>query len=1293
MVPCCISRQKKECFTAVALTHKYNNYAFKENTELGEKSNSVDVDNVLRELDFNVQRTGRCSRISVENVLSMVEKLGFASETHGLYLLRCCGLMRYEKPDERVKMADEVWKKLQKLGVQINVRHLNSYLKVLVDSKHEFSISEFLTTMENFNIEPNKVTYMLFLQKYCNQGNLNGASEILQCLKENKFPVNESVFNLLINGHIKADDISGAQDMLEAMRSSGLSPTAESYTALACGYAEKSDIDNLKSLLENAKNSHITFSNKNYLQILAALSTESTEFVDELIGMMENINAWRQEVINTSFDLIFRHMEDVAFKLMLTVANSENNATNVFVKQLVKCDTPAEKIVKYCEEISNKGLNKYVFLNAAKIATELNKIDLAFALFEVLQKKGIPVRTYNFHPLLSSYKNMEEGIWLILTKMFQLGVPPDFFTYFDYVFPAVSVSNPETVISKIQETGHSMTSVTDSLFKYYCYHNQFDKALFLCENYPVCIHPSFSFKKLISMYERNTHTHTKNSDAYYGVLNYVLQNRRLAGDDSEVSYGKNLAILVQSNPSLFETLYSILNKNFKYSKCSIDVCSNILQTEKPELLVYIKRMKNSENYSVNVKSASLSVFKEENEFKSLKEKGLSTHQYLLERLTIHLRDRKDIFRINQLIDEWNKLGIDYPHTLCAQLLTFYCETSNLEMAKKSYEFLKEKKAAFKLDTVKVIDYATLLLKFSRFDEALDIIENECKELLCFGGHELLLRSIKKLFTLAIETGNIDVVKKLQNILLPHANTFHASIFYEPLVKFHLYRKDFESALEEFEKCVRIYQVAPCVRMLFKKCIILENHRELENVIKLSSSITGWGKQATLCELTLAFLETGRSSEALKVMQNMRNKPDSGYLEGLCSQLYDQNRVKDLLMFVKLICAAEHVDCEKIVNNLIKLADGRNDFITALALYNSTKHLIQLSDDAKHFLCRLLLRNKQKVPFYFHDQTAVTDEIVPVNNEESNQSVSNTEQVVSEFLHFVKVEDAQEALEKLHKMKKGLVRSLKLNDMTQLINLLIDKKILNELSYNVAAMSFLIENTNEILKPLIEKYSTSGDIESLNQIGNLLPDFSLKNCYFYRFLSNAYIISEKYEDLLLELEKSLDKKNKMFSLLSFLELLKRTDLEERVINLAKRYLEQNFDFPVAVVWAHYLINENYEKANEFFKLHPIPADKVDMIILKAVREEENIKIGRSYISAINELNVRKRCKEKAYGVLVDVMVLRGMYDEATALIIEAQDKDINLEKHYRSTLITLRSALEREKKEVPFTISEELVTSG
>ncbi|GBM05740.1 hypothetical protein AVEN_55834-1 [Araneus ventricosus] len=343
---------------------------------------------------------------------------------------------------------------------------------------------------------------------------------------------------------------------------------------------------------------------------------------------------------------------------------------------------------------------------------------------------------------------------------------------------------------------------------------------------------------------------------------------------------------------------------------------------------------------------------------------------------------------------------------------------------------------------------------------------------------------------------------------------------------------------------------------------------------------------------------------------------------------------------------------------------QNDLKTAQDLYNSVTKAFELNEEMKELFSNVLSKNEQQVP----------------------STVSKSD--VSTFLQCVQEKDAHQALKNLQSMKKGVVRTLGLSDMTNFLDLLLKNKILSDLSKNVNAMSYLIENANEILKPLLEKYSSSGDIDSLIEIANVFPDFALKKSSYNIYLTKAYISSEKHEDLLLELEKRWDKNNKLFSIFAFEELLKRRDLEERVINLAQKYLESNFDIPIAVVWAHYLIQGRCDEADAFYKSHSVPADKVDMLVMRTVRQQENVNLGMAYISVINNTDASKRCKERIYGTVLDVLVLKEMYDDAAALVVEAQAKDIDLEKHYRSMLITLKNALEREKKNVPFSTPSE-----
>ncbi|GBM05737.1 hypothetical protein AVEN_55831-1 [Araneus ventricosus] len=106
-------------------------------------------------------------------------------------------------------------------------------------------------------------------------------------------------------------------------------------------------------------------------------------------------------------------------------------------------------------------------------------------------------------------------------------------------------------------------------------------------------------------------------------------------------------------------------------------------------------------------------------------------------------------------------------------------------------------------------------------------------------------------------------------------------------------------------------------MLMKKCILTENSTKLDFVIRTASSLVG--QKFVLYDLVMAFFETNRRSEARKIMENLKDKSYSNYLEDICSQMYNQNKIFDLLELVNLLFAVDHIDREKIVHYLLKLS--------------------------------------------------------------------------------------------------------------------------------------------------------------------------------------------------------------------------------------------------------------------------------------------------------------------------------------------------------------------------------------
>jgi leucine-rich PPR motif-containing protein len=90
----------------------------------------------------------------------------------------------------------------------MDVSHYNALLRVYLENEYLFSPTDFLANMEHKGVEPNRVTYQRLIARYCQHGDIEGATRILEFMREKQLPVNENVFNALVLGHSQAEYVS-----------------------------------------------------------------------------------------------------------------------------------------------------------------------------------------------------------------------------------------------------------------------------------------------------------------------------------------------------------------------------------------------------------------------------------------------------------------------------------------------------------------------------------------------------------------------------------------------------------------------------------------------------------------------------------------------------------------------------------------------------------------------------------------------------------------------------------------------------------------------------------------------------------------------------------------------------------------------------------------------------------------------------------------------------------------------------------------------------------------------------
>lgn len=90
------------------------------------------------------------------------------------------------------------------LGVTLDISHYNALLRVFVENEHQFVPTDILAEIKNKGLEPNRITCQRLITRYCQAGDIVGATRILEYMREKDMPINVTVFNALILGHSRA---------------------------------------------------------------------------------------------------------------------------------------------------------------------------------------------------------------------------------------------------------------------------------------------------------------------------------------------------------------------------------------------------------------------------------------------------------------------------------------------------------------------------------------------------------------------------------------------------------------------------------------------------------------------------------------------------------------------------------------------------------------------------------------------------------------------------------------------------------------------------------------------------------------------------------------------------------------------------------------------------------------------------------------------------------------------------------------------------------------------------------
>ena len=328
------------------------------------KNESDIVSNSLHKLNLNIQRTGRAYIRNVDGIFNAVKARNTCTSNEALLLLRCCGnFLTDEKPSVRAELSEKIWKFLQNSGIQLDTSHYNALLKNRLDNEMpDFKPAEFIATMEKNGVDTNRVTFQHLIAKFCSSGDIQGATTILEYMKEQRLPVNENVFHSLIIGHSRAGNFEEAKNVMKIMVESGVDVDIDTRMIYVLELA-RGDQDFLNEI-NRIKDSGLKLSDHELFKlIILLLNKGDKELANEVASMLPKKRGFFQEMRNFIPAMISAGELELPFNILSKFAlpptlgsegHSESSREDhglFFLNAMIKNEYDPKSLISYTKKL------------------------------------------------------------------------------------------------------------------------------------------------------------------------------------------------------------------------------------------------------------------------------------------------------------------------------------------------------------------------------------------------------------------------------------------------------------------------------------------------------------------------------------------------------------------------------------------------------------------------------------------------------------------------------------------------------------------------------------------------------------------------------------------------------------------------------------------------------------------------------------------------------------------------------------------------------------------------------
>lgn len=509
---------------------------------------------------------------------------------------------------------------------------------------------------------------------------------------------------------------------------------------------------------------------------------------------------------------------------------------------------------------------------------------------------------------------------------------------------------------------------------------------------------------------------------------------------------------------------------------------------------------------------------------------------------------QNIEKTLQVIGKLESEKFQIPAGIYAQLIDLYTHHKRSSEALETYGQLKAKDASFKLDNLKAVRLADLLLQEERDDAVFKVLEDNKKDAPVSeseGSFNYVTTAWRTLNSLA-EAGQAERLTKVFDALVAANYIVPTNVLLGPLIKVHLVKDDVPKAIQAFEEICQKHKSTPWKNELACRLIQKEDAANLQKLTDLSTAIHG--EVNSLYDLVFSFVECGRVRQARKILETpgLRTRPQR--ISSACDRYKNEGLLQPLEGLIEATKDLGHIDRNKIYYTLLLSYDKADEAEKALGLWTKMQEEAVTPNDA--FLLKLaeLLRRKNiDVPF-----------VVPETQRESRTKKAKAkEQAKSEPAKAETVKDKDAPKEKPQKkaepapaptpklishtslFRKAILANdpdaaiahkqsfqggekVGVLDSSRLIELLVRADRLSEATkYVEELLSEKLHPQPKIFKFYLNKIAAAGDLETLKKIGQQLTEEQKRLVSFDNRFCHANIVAGKAEQFLKQLSTDIE----------------------------------------------------------------------------------------------------------------------------------------------------------------------------